>query len=206
MEIVDWLIPVIKQTEVFAYILIFVISILESTAFIGFFAPAGPMLVLTGFMAAGGYLEVVNLILIGSIGAIIGDFFSYWLGTKGTNFFSEEGKLLKRSHIDKAEAFFKRHGGKSIFLGRFIPLKPMIPFMAGLAKMKLGEFALWNILSAVAWAALHALVGYFGGGALTRVLSNELVILLAVIVVGFISWKSYKKHERHMEESGENLD
>ena len=203
MDLIDSLIPAIKQTELFAYLLIFVLSILESTAFIGFFIPAGPILVLMGFMAVGGYLEITNIILIASIGAIIGDFFSYWLGTKGTSFFSEEGKLLKQSHIDKAEIFFQRHGGKSVFLGRFIPIKSMVAFMAGLAKMKLGEFAFWNILSAIAWAVLHVSVGYFGGGVLSQIISKELVILLAIIAVGIFSWNSFKKHEKHIEESSD---
>ena len=141
--------PAIEHLGALGYWLVLLISLLESLAFIGVIIPGSALVVAAGFMAAHGYFDIGDLIWFAAIGAILGDGISYYLGTKGTKFFRNENKILKLSHLDRGKHFFKKHGNKSVFLGRFIgSVRPIIPFIAGLSKMDKKAFFFWNIASA----------------------------------------------------------
>lgn len=134
-------------------------------AFVGTLVPGSMLMYLVGFISSGGYLNIVTLIWFAAAGAILGDGLSYFLGTKGKRFFHNENRFLKLSHLERGEEFFRKHGPKSVFLGRFVgPLRPIIPFIAGLSRMDKKIFLLWNISSAFLWSASHLLIGYFFGG------------------------------------------
>jgi membrane protein DedA with SNARE-associated domain len=118
---------------------------------------------------ASGVLEVGGLIWFAAVGAVLGDGLSYYLGTKGKRLFRPGGRWLDPAHLAKGEAFFRRHGSKSVFLGRFMgPIRGIIPFIAGLSAMDRRAFLLWNVLSGVLWATVHVLAGYFLGDAAHR--------------------------------------
>ncbi len=160
------LLQAFEQTPVWGYWIVFLIAALESLAFVGIFVPGAIMIASAGFAAAQGYFDLEKLILFAALGAILGDGFSYWLGTKGTTLFHNERRWLKRSHLEKGERFFQKHGGKSVFLGRFIsPIRPIVPFIAGISGMNVWHFLFWNITSAFGWSLLYVLLGYFFGQA-----------------------------------------
>jgi len=149
------------------YWLVLLVSFLESLVLAGEIVPGAVLVVFAGFLSAQGFLDIGNLILFAAIGAILGDGLSFYLGAKGTHFFRGENKFLKSAHLERGESFFYKHGSKSIFLGRFIgPLRPIIPFVAGLSKMDKKKFMFWNIVSAFLWSAFHLLLGFFFGSAL----------------------------------------
>lgn len=152
------------------------------------------------FLSAQGYLDIRNLIWFAAVGAILGDGIGYYLGTKGIRFFRHENKILKLSHLEKGKAFFQKHGNKSVLLGRFIsPLRPIVPFVAGLSRMDRKTFLLWNVISGILWSITFLLLGYFFGNALTAIevwstragilLLSLLVLMILIRIIVRHTWK-----------------
>lgn len=193
MDFLNSFFPIIQnflqRFEMLGYWMVLLISLAESLPFIGLIIPGTLLVGLFGFFAAQGYLDIEDLIWFAAIGAILGDSISYYLGTKGTKLFHQENKILKLSHLEKGERFFKKHGAKSIFLGRFVsPIRPIIPFVAGLSRMDKKVFLFWNILSGVFWAVSFLLLGYFFGGAVNamEVWSGRVGIFIFGIIASLI--------------------
>jgi len=162
MEFVTFFVPTIEYLGFFSYWLILLISLLESLAFVGELFPGAVMIVFVGFLSSEGYLNLGSLILFSAAGAIFGDAISYWLGSKSVKLFNDTNKVFKLSHIRRGEEFFQKHGNKSVFLGRFVgPLRPIVPFVAGLSRMNARSFMFWNILSAFLWVLAYLSLGYF---------------------------------------------
>ncbi len=196
MEFLNSFLPTIQNFELFGYWIVLFISLAESLLFIGLIIPGTLLVGLFGFFAAQGYLDIGDLILFSAIGAILGDGISYYLGTKGTKFFRQENKILKLSHIERAQDFFRKYGNKSVFLGRFIsPLRPIIPFVAGLSRMDKKVFLFWNVISGILWATSFLLLGYFFGGALNaiEVWSSRVGIFILVLAALLISMRIFVK-------------
>lgn len=199
MDFINSILPTFQHLGVFGYWLVLLVALAESLAFVGSIVPGAVLVILAGFLSAQGYLELGDLIWFASIGAILGDSFSYWLGTKGTTFFKEESRWLKRAHLEKGEQFFKKHGGKSVFLGRFIGLlRSIIPFIAGLSKMNKWQFLLWNVASGFLWATAHLLLGYFFGGVLNVIetWSTRVGIFVATAMVAVVLIRIMVKYSR----------
>ena len=198
MEFFTSLLPIIEHLGLIGYWPVLFVAFAESLAFVGEFVPGGILVVLAGFLSAQGYLDLRDLIWFAAIGAILGDSFSYWLGSKGTHFFRNENRFLKLSHLEKGEQFFKKHGEKSILLGRFIgPMRPIVPFVAGLVRMRQRTFLIWNIVSGFLWAAGYILLGYFFGSAAsvieawaTRAGFFAFIALVSILVLWFLIKRS----------------
>ncbi len=166
MDYLNFFLSAYESLGRWGYWVILVFSLLESLVFVGLFVPGMFVVLFVGFASANGVLDLGDLIWFVAIGGIIGDSLSYYLGTKGTKFFRLENKFLKYSHLEKGKEFFRQHGNKSIFLGRFIgPLRSIVPFIAGLTRMKKEAFLFWNITSGFVWATTILLLGYFFGQA-----------------------------------------
>jgi undecaprenyl-diphosphatase len=190
MDFVNTLLPHIENLGVWGYWLVFAVALFESLAFVGAILPGATIVVFSGFLSAQGYLDFGDLIWFAAIGAIMGDNLSYYLGTKGTRLFKNENKFLKEHHIDAGKIYFKKHGNKSIFLARFIsPLRPIVPFIAGLTKMDFRPFIFWNVLSAFLWAIVNLALGYFFGGALGAVekwTGRVSIFFIGAVVIIFV--------------------
>ena len=186
------ILTIVQSLGHWGYAVAFLFAFTESLALVGGFVPGSTAIVILGFMSANGYLNPLWLCLPVVIGAILGDSVRYWLGSKGTHLFRDENKILKASHLELGKTFFHKHGDKSIFLGRFVGvIRAMIPFTAGLAKMKQSKFLFWNIISGVAWGVSHIYLGYFFGGALKaiEIVSKRLALfILIVLFFAFIIW------------------
>lgn len=160
----DHLMFFIQQYQTWGYWIIFLVSAFESLAVVGLLMPGTTITVIFGLLAADGLFDIRWLMLLAFIGAVIGDGISYWLGRKGLKYFKGETGILKAVHLEMGKKFFERYGSKSVFIGRFIgPLRPLIPFIAGLMRMRTGAFFFWNITSAVLWSIFYVLFGYFFG-------------------------------------------
>ncbi|MBI3458767.1 DedA family protein [Candidatus Azambacteria bacterium] len=170
MEFLNSSLSFISQLGPWVYGLIFWAAFLESMVFIGVVIPGASLIVLAGFLSSQGYLKIDLLILSTTLGAVLGDSLSYYLGTKGIHFFHNENKLLKAEHLDRGREFFDKYGSKSIFGARFIaPLRAIVPFVAGLSSMTQRKFLFWNILSGFIWSVFHLLLGYFLGNNLKTI-------------------------------------
>lgn len=203
MDYLNHFLPAIEHLGALGYWLVLLISLAESLAFVGVIVPGSVLVVVAGFMAAHGYFDIGDLIWFSVIGAILGDGASYYLGTKGTKFFRNENKILKLSHLERGRLFFKKHGNKSVFLGRFIgPIRSIVPFIAGLSKMDKPSFLFWNITSAFLWAAGHLFLGYFFGGAVKSIeawSTKAGVFILFVFLFTALIWLAVKKSGRFFD-------
>jgi membrane protein DedA with SNARE-associated domain len=173
------------EASIFLYISTFVISFLESLVVIGLIAPGTVFLLFVGFLLSKGFLNIPLIVFLAVLGAVLGDMVSFYLGKKGTNFFKKENKILKLANLEKGRGFFKKHGGKSIFLGRFTgPLRSLIPFIAGTFHMNYKSFLVWNIISGFLWAVLYLFLGFSLGEAwrVVETYSNKVEIFIAALI------------------------
>ena len=139
---------------------VFVLMALESTAAP---VPSEAVLPFAGFLVAQGKFEFWSVVLVASIGSIVGSLISYWIGAVGGRpLVNGVGKwlLLREGHLKHTESFFKRHGGKTIFIARFIPIvRHLISIPAGIARMDLKSFVLLTAVGATMWNAFLTFVG-----------------------------------------------
>ena len=187
---------VIERADVIAYWLILLVSFAESIPALGLMVPGATLVVLAGFVSAQGYLDMTDLIVFAALGAIVGDGLGYWLGRHGTHFFRHENTLLKLSHLERGQRFFDAHGGKSVLLGRFVgPLRPIIPFIAGLSGMGAWRFLAWNVGSSIAWAIAYLSFGYLSGGAIQFFESwqTRTGIALLIALGALLAWWRLRK-------------
>lgn len=158
-----WL-PWISQLGNWAYALLFAFAFGESIAVVGILVPGATFVVLFGFVISQGIYDIGDAILIGAIGAILGDVFSFVLGRRGIDPAKRFPRLFAQSTVDRAEKFMHEYGVAGVFLGRFIgPLRPFVPFIAGALKMKWRSFMAMNITSGILWSVSYLAIGFFFG-------------------------------------------
>ncbi|HUD07190.1 MAG TPA: DedA family protein [Candidatus Saccharimonadales bacterium] len=159
-----------------------VIVFLESGIPIGFFLPGDTMLFSAGFFASQHYLPLDWLIFSVIVAKLLGSNVGYVIGkTAGRKLFSKPGSVFFRSDfLDSAEAFYEKHGGKTVTIGQFIPvIRTFTPVVAGIAKMKQKTFLIYNFIGAVAWGGLIIVLGYEIGN---RIPNIDKYLLPAVIL------------------------
>lgn len=147
------------------YLLVGFFAFAETGAFIGLVVPGETTMLLGGAVAGQGVIDVYLLIAIAWFAAWLGDTFSFFLGRRlGRDFVLRHGPRFGIGHerFEKVEAYFDRHGGKTIFIGRWISLvRALAPFIAGSTGMHYRAFVPYSILGTGLWASLHILIGYF---------------------------------------------
>jgi len=186
VDLIHTLLPAIEHFRMLGYWVVFLFSLLESLAFVGVVVPGALFVVFAGSLAAKGYFDIGDLVWFASAGAILGDGISFRMGRGGHIRFREGNRIFKPGLLEKGKEFFARHGGKSVFLGRFVGLiRAVIPFVAGLSGMEAKRFTLWNVASAILWASAHLLAGYFLGEAWRAVetWSTRFGLVLAAILL-----------------------
>ena len=177
--------------------LFLVLAFIESAPVIGVFIPGATLISVGGFLASQGILNVWDIIIFASVGAILGDFFSYSLGRWGGEWIKRK-KLINRTLIHHGEKFFAKYGNKSIFWGRFFgPIRAIIPFIAGLSRMRRRPFIFWNILSGISWAILNVFLGHFSGTIIVTIFkrwSSKLTfVLFVLLIIAIFYWLIKKK-------------
>jgi membrane-associated protein len=160
----------------------------ETGLLIGVFLPGDSLLVTAGVFAARGDFNIVVLIVLVITAAILGDATGYWVGWRaGQALYSRpDSRFFKQRHLQKARAFYERHGGKTIVLARFIPIvRTFAPVVAGTAGMKYSRFAAYNVIGGTFWATTMTLIGYWVGHVIPNL---ERDIYLVVLGVLCLSW------------------
>lgn len=194
------LLPHLEQLGKFGYWILLLTSGGESLPVVGLLVPGTVVVLIFGFFSAQGYLNIWWLLTFSTVGAIIGDTISYWLGKKGTHLFKAENRILKLSHLERGRDFFNKFGNKSIFFGRFLgPVRSIVPFVAGLSGMSTRRFFFWNVIGAVGWSGIYLTLGYFFGGLFqtievwsTRISVVFLVLVALVILIRFLAARAGK--------------
>ncbi|MEP6896849.1 MAG: VTT domain-containing protein, partial [Chloroflexota bacterium] len=158
------------------------------------FLPGDSLLFAAGAFAAIGSLNIYLLLGLLMVAAVVGDTVNYsigdYLGERAYNI-----KWLKREYFDKTHAFFEKHGGKTIFLSRFVPIiRTFAPFVAGIGKMPYTYFITYNFVGGITWVLLFTLAGFFFGNIPFVQKNFEFVIiaiiLISVIPIGIEWWKA----------------
>jgi membrane protein DedA with SNARE-associated domain len=146
------------------YLLVGFFAFAETGAFVGLVVPGETVMLLGGAVAGQGAIDVYILIAIAWFAAWAGDTTSFFLGRRlGREFVMRNGPRFGISHerFEKVEDYFSRHGGKTIFIGRFISLvRAFAPFIAGSSGMRYRAFVPYSILGTGIWASAHILIGY----------------------------------------------
>src|SRR3954467_4634278 len=147
------------------YLIVGAFAFAETGAFVGLVVPGETVMLLGGAVAGQGAIDIYLLIAIAWFSAWLGDTTSFFLGRRlGREFVLKHGPRVGISHerFEKVEDYFGRHGGKTIFIGRFISLvRAFAPFIAGSSGMRYRAFVPYSILGTGLWASAHILVGYF---------------------------------------------
>lgn len=164
---------------------IFAIVFAESGLLIGFFLPGDSLLFTAGFLASQGAFDIRLLTAGCFVAAVLGDAVGYSFGHRvGRALFRrEESLLFHPRHLERAEAFFERHGGKAVVLARFIPIvRTFTPIVAGMGAMSYPRFAMFNVVGALAWAVGVTLAGYHLGSIIPDV-DRYLLPIIALIIL-----------------------
>lgn len=139
------------------------------------------------------------------IAAFAGNVAGYEIGRRfGRPLLERDGRLLKRSHLEKTSAFFDRHGNKALVIGRFVPVvRTFITVVAGVGRMDRARFFTWSGVGAVLWVALVTLVGYFLGKSVPGLGKNIDVAILLIVGISVLPMIfEYVKHRRSGDPSG----
>ena len=156
--------------------------------------PGETTIIIAGFLSIQGYLKIENCMIVIFLGAILGDSIGYTLGRIiGRGYFDRHERFLfiKLKHIQKAESYFHLHGGKTIFLGKFIGfLRSFGPFVAGMSGVRYRAFLKYNIISCIIWTISFSLLGYFFGlswNAIERWSGRAglFIFIILLVMVGF---------------------
>jgi membrane-associated protein len=163
----EWARMMVKA-GIIAYVVLFLIIYAETGLLVGFFLPGDSLLFVTGAVAAA-HPDILNiwiLIPLLIVAAITGDATGYWIGRKsGPALFNKpDSKLFKREHLVRTQAFYDKHGPKTIVLARFVPIvRTFAPVIAGIAEMDYRKFAYYNITGGIGWIVSMLLSGYLLG-------------------------------------------
>jgi membrane-associated protein len=151
------------------YLVLIFVVFAETGLAAGFFLPGDSLLVVAGLFAAKGDLNVFILLSTLFVAAVIGDAVGYYTGLKmGGRIFSRQKSLFfKPSHLEKANEFYEKYGGKTIIIARFVPIvRTFAPIVAGAAKMPYRRFVAFNVVGGFLWVFSMILAGYFLGSTL----------------------------------------
>ncbi len=188
----ELLLSKVGQLHTAGYFIVFSVAFLEAVVLVGGIVPGATIVVFAGALASKGQFHPGLLMAVAAAGAIFGDAASYWLGLHATGRFKAYNHYLKPEYLETTHKFFEKHGASSIFFGRFVGVvRMLVPFVAGLSKMEVRKFFLWNILSGVAWSVSHVLLGFSLGKAWRRfeVWSGRMAILVVILaVIGVAAW------------------
>ncbi len=176
---------------------VLIVIFAESGLLIGFFLPGDSLLFTAGALYATGILPgnvPINIhffVILLFIAAVLGDSVGYWFGRKaGPRIFKKpDARIFKQAHIQNAQNFYEKHGGKTIVMARFVPIvRTFAPIVAGAGKMDYRRFLGFNLIGGFLWTFGITYLGYFAGQALIAAgIEIDSVILPIIALIILIS-------------------
>ena len=192
---------VIQNFGVWTYLILFLILFAETGFVITPFLPGDSLLFVAGAFAASGSFELKTLIILLTLAAVLGDTLNYQIGQLvGPKVFSKEVRFLNKNNLERTNQFYKKHGGKTIIIARFIPIiRTFAPFIAGIGAMTYWRFLLYNVIGGLTWVSSFVFGGYFFGN-LPIVRNNFTLVIFAIIFIsimpGIISYLQTKRQPK----------
>jgi undecaprenyl-diphosphatase len=155
------------------YLIVFGATFLENSVGAGVIVPGETLVIIGGFYSGSvGDLWLPGVATVAIVGAILGDNLGYWIGRRfGRGFLERHGRklLITPERLASAEGYYRRHGGKTVFLGRFIPVVRSVGFItAGVSHMAWRRFIVYDVAGAVIWGIGHSVLGYALGASYQR--------------------------------------
>ncbi|MBE7412483.1 MAG: DedA family protein [Leptospiraceae bacterium] len=194
-NIIDFILHIDKHLDyitqefgLLTYLILFLIIFAETGLVVTPFLPGDSLLFAIGAIAARGSLSLTIIIITLIIAAIIGDTVNYWVGRyfrpkilSGHNI-----RFINKKHLDKTHEFYEKYGGKTIIIGRFIPIvRTFAPFVAGIGEMTYSKFILYNIVGGIIWILIFTVAGFvFGNIPLIR--KNFTLVVFAIIFLSIL--------------------
>jgi membrane-associated protein len=169
------------------FLLLLVVVFAETGLFFGFFLPGDYLLVLAGLLCAMGVLHVhISVLILSLIAAgVLGNYTGYWFGfrTGPVLFKRNESLFFKKRYVTMAEEFYSKYGGMALVLGRFFPvIRTFAPIFAGVVKLDIRKFTLYNFIGSIIWVTILTLIGFFLG----RRYPEEIRYFLKYVIIGLI--------------------
>ena len=187
IHIDDHLQEIIRNYGGLTYLILFLIIFAETGLVVTPILPGDSLLFAAGTFAALGSLDPFLLTILLIVAAVVGDGVNYWIGHwVGPKAFSGKVRWLRQDYLKRTEAFYEKHGGKTIILARFVPIvRTFAPFVAGVGRMNYGRFLAYNVVGAIIWVVVCVSAGYFFGN-LPFVRENFSLVVLGIIGVSLI--------------------
>jgi len=185
VHLLEW----VEAYGVWIYAILFAIIFSETGFVVTPFLPGDSLLFVAGAIAAaGGGLDVHILAIVLMAAAVLGNSVNYAIGRwLGKTFFRDQGsKWLNPAHLDKAHAFYERHGGKAVVISRFLPIvRTYVPFVAGMAAMRARTYTAYNVAGGFLWVGSLLYAGYFFGN-IPWIKGNLTAIIVGIVVVSLL--------------------
>ena len=195
MQLVDFIVHIdvhlgtlLQTYGVCVYAILFAILFLETGLVVTPFLPGDSLIFAAAAFAASGHLNLVVMIILLPIAAIAGDASNYMIGKYfGTKLLERDHeRFIKKKHLEETQAFFDKHGGKTIILARFMPfIRTFAPFVAGIGHMSYKHFAAYNVVGGILWTWLFLVVGYFFGN-IPFVKANFSLVIMGFIFISMV--------------------
>lgn len=183
------LVMLLEQYGMWLYAILFLIIFCETGLVVTPFLPGDSLLFMAGALAAGGGgLDPAILIAVLFTAAVLGDTLNYTIGKHfGTRMERwRDSRFFNRRALERTQAFYARHGGKTIVIARYMPIiRTFAPFVAGMARMEYRRFAMFNVLGAALWVAPLIMLGYWFGN-LPVVKNNLSAVVIGIVILSLM--------------------
>ena len=178
---------IISSYGIATYAILFAIIFIETGLVFVPFLPGDSLLFAAGAFAAIGSLNIFSLLILLIVAAVLGDTVNYWIGHfVGDKIVANSRMPIKKEHLERTNEFFRKHGGKTIILARFVPIvRTFAPFVAGAGKMNYGKFIFYNVIGGVLWVAVCTMAGYFFGN-ISFIKDNFSIVIIGVVVISLV--------------------
>ncbi|MEQ1532537.1 MAG: DedA family protein [Sideroxydans sp.] len=194
------LLALVQDYGVWVYAILFAIIFAETGLVVAPFLPGDSLLFVTGALCAMDSLDLQVLMPLLMLAAFVGDNTNYWVGRlAGIKLFTHDSRFFKHAHLEKTQAFYAKHGGKTIIFARFLPIiRTFAPFVAGIGAMSYRLFMMFSALGSVAWIGSLTLLGYLFGN-IPVIKDNLTLMIIGIILISFIpAILEFIKHRRQV--------
>jgi len=187
LHVDKYLSAIIAQYDELSYVVMFAVIFSETGFVFAPFLPGDSLLFAAGALSAIESFNLLILLVVFWLAAFLGDTVNYWIGHFfGQKLIDHPKVPVNQEHVNKAQAFYEKYGGKAIFLARFIPIiRTAAPFVAGIGKMDYKKFVYYNATGGLVWVSLFTLLGYFFGN-IKHVKENFSIVIIAIIALSLL--------------------